>query len=126
MWAGVGMGGGEDGGGREGRRAARRFLISAEPLLHFLEPDAVFCGGKVRLVGGRGGRTQSATPVYPSYLATYMFPSFLCAYRENTHGDSGFDTRQIFAGCTRLHGRLTFRILNDLFVRSVQTSCSLT
>lgn len=102
MWAGVGMGGGED-GGREGRRAARRFLISTEPLLHFLEPDAVFCGGKVRLVGGRGGRTQSATPVYPSYLATYMFPSFLCAYRENTHGDSGFDTRQIFAGESLAH-----------------------
>lgn len=53
-------------GAAEGRHAVWRFLISTEPLLHFLDRD-----------------TQSAAPVYPSSLAADALPS-------NTHKDVGF------------------------------------
>lgn len=52
-------------------------LISTGPLLHFLEHDAVFCGGKVRL---------SATPaVYPASWATYVSPSLSSVLKGETH-----------------------------------------
>lgn len=53
MWPGEETGGVEDSGG------GRRFLIRAGPLLHFLEHDAVFCGGNVRLVENRERKKHS-------------------------------------------------------------------
>lgn len=76
----------------EGRHTGWRFLISAGPLLHFLEPDTVFCGGQMRL-GGKKTKQKKNTPrtpaVYPFYSATYLFPSLLCSSKENTHKGTG-------------------------------------
>lgn len=63
----------------EGRRAGWRFLISTGPLLHFLEHDAVFCGGKVRLVGEEKHcecNTCCLSFLF-SHLCVSIFPVFL-------------------------------------------------
>lgn len=94
----------------EGRHTGWRFLISAGPLLHFLEPDTVFCGGQMRL----GGKKQNKKKTLLEHLLFILFIQPLiyfhlyCVLQRRTHTkalDLIFAVRSVQVIHTSLHIR---------------------
>lgn len=74
----------------EGRHTGWRFLISAGPLLHFLEPDTVFCGGQMRLGGKKQNKTKkhSQNTCCLSFLFSHLSISIFTVFFKGEHTQS--------------------------------------
>lgn len=72
------------------RRGGWRFLISEGPLLHFLEHDAVFHGGKVRLVREKKNMLWVQHLLFILLLQPLVCLSLSCVLKGKTHLNAGF------------------------------------